>query len=169
MEEKNIVIGKREKKGVIGIAIAAVILILFRGIFNIIFIPTESMMPTIQKNNICLGWHLPFVFGDPFNLARGDIITFFSENGKYQLCKRIIGVEGDEIDFADGYVFINGEMIDEPYLQGKADSYSSKSFYVPKNCVFCLGDNRENSEDSRFFNNPYISVDRITNKIIYIF
>jgi len=91
------------------------------------------------------------------------------EYNKY-LLKRIIGVPGDEIEFHDGYVYINGAICDESaYLDKDIETNCDKSFTVPNNSYFVMGDNREHSTDSRFFESPYILEDDIMGRVFYHF
>ena len=96
---------------------------------------------------------------------RGDIIAFWSgEEGKL-MSKRVIGLPGDTIEFHNGYVYINGVMADErEYIDEDIETNSNKVFNVPAECVFVLGDNRENSYDSRYWNLPYVSYKDIKGK-----
>ena len=84
---------------------------------------------------------------------RGDIIVFRSPtNVNRDFIKRIIGVPGDvvEIDQATETVKVNGEAIDEPYIAGRTVCRSTCGpWVVPKRAYFVLGDNRQNSTDSR--------------------
>ncbi len=93
-----------------------------------------------------------FPFGRP---ERGDIVVFippvFSEK---PYIKRVIGLPGETVEIGrDGYVYINGQRLEEPYIQGGiTDCNPPKcSWTVPGNSVFVLGDNRRNSSDSRIF------------------
>lgn len=88
-------------------------------------------------------------------LKRGDICVFSendTSNGKF-LVKRVIGVAGDEIEIKDGRVFLNGKKLHEPYLADSVQTFPEgiSKFSVKKGEVFCLGDNRGNSHDSRYF------------------
>lgn len=101
----------------------------------------------------------------------GDIVVFYSKEEKNYICKRIIGLPGDTISFYDGRVYLNGMILNESdyldYTKRYTKTYSIKdSFVVPENHVFVLGDNRTNSKDSRFFDNPYISQKDIVGKAI---
>lgn len=75
-----------------------------------------------------------------------DIVTIYSSDlGKY-LCKRVIGLEGDTIDIKDGIVYRNGSRLDEAYNK---DKETNGRYTVDTNEVFVMGDNRNNSTDSR--------------------
>ena len=96
---------------------------------------------------------------------RGDII-FFEKDGEL-LSKRVIGIAGDTITFVDGKVVINDEVLDESeYLAEEIRTECEKTFEVPRNCVFVLGDNREDSYDSRYWDEPYVRLRDIEGKLI---
>ncbi len=83
---------------------------------------------------------------------RGDVIVFqYPVLPNRDFIKRIIGVAGDtiEIDPEENQVLVNGEIIDEPYVQGPTTCFSQCEFVVPADSYFVLGDNRPNSSDSR--------------------
>ena len=80
------------------------------------------------------------------------------------LVKRVIGLPGDTITFADGYVYINGEKLEEEYLPVKGVTECDKSFTVPEGCFFPMGDNRTGSNDARSWANPYVKVSAILAK-----
>ena len=79
----------------------------------------------------------------------------FLEIGKRSYIKRVIGLPGDHIEIKEGKVFVNGEQLDEPYLQpGVVTDVIGPGFddfTVPENCVFAMGDNRNHSTDCRAF------------------
>lgn len=96
-------------------------------------------------------------FGEP---QRGDVIVFTppppGQDKPY--IKRVIGLPGDTVEVHDEGVYVNGARLDEPYLEGRTSNcrYSDPQFcgtkvVVPKGSVFVMGDNRNNSEDSRKF------------------
>lgn len=175
---KNKIEEKREKKSlwiseirncILCIVITEVmVFILFHVIFCIVSTPTESMMPTFCPKDIAICYRGAYRNSEP---QRGDIISFKhyhdGENKKY--LKRVIGIAGDEISFVDGYVYINGEKWDESaYIGEDVETNCTKTFVVPQGYVFVLGDNRENSRDSRYWDNPYVSVEDILDKEVFI-
>ena len=79
---------------------------------------------------------------------------YFLEIGKKSYIKRVIGLPGEHLKIQDGKVYINGKLLDEPYLQPDVTTIQSGVFYdviIPEKCLFVMGDNREASMDSRSF------------------
>lgn len=105
----------------------------------------KSMMPTLVDGE-------RFDLHKPTIIARGDIVVFTDPiDGDYS-GKRVIGLGGDIIEFHTfGTVYVNGELLDEPYLypNTKTYAYHTNKFVVPTSYVFVLGDNRNVSADSR--------------------
>lgn len=93
------------------------------------------------------------------------------EIGKESYIKRVIGLPGDHIQISNGKVYINGEELDEPYLQEGVTTnmgkYAFSDLIVPENCVFAMGDNREHSTDSRAFG--CIPLEKIEGKVLIRF
>lgn len=123
-----------------------------------IYIPSGSMIPTI---NIEDRLFVSRIYNYN-NLNRGDIIVFYSEEFQESMIKRLIGLPGDIIEIKNGVVFVNEEELVEEYVIEK-DEYSGY-FEVPEGKYFFLGDNRINSKDSRYWENPYISEKDIEGK-----
>ena len=65
------------------------------------------------------------------------------------------------MSFADGYVYINGEKLEEFYLPARGITESDQVFRVPEGCVFFLGDNRTGSLDARFWADPYVEISQL--------
>lgn len=84
-------------------------------------------------------------------------VYYFLEIGKESYIKRVIALPGEHLEIKDGKVYINGEELDEPYLQDNVVTQAGTEqnpYYdliVPENCVFVMGDNRSGSTDSRSF------------------
>lgn len=167
-KESDVLRRYKNKRSVVGAATAAVglgcLLALFSVAIKTTVVASGSMEPTLMTGDVNVFNRLAYVNHE---VQRGDIITFWSEELSEHMSKRIVGVAGDHIDFHDGYVFINGLLADESlYLDEDIETNCSKSFDVPDGCVFVLGDNRENSVDSRFFDNPYIPEKDIIGKYL---
>ena len=125
-------------------------------------IPSGSMETTIPKKTLLISWQLPYVMGDPVP-ERGNIVTFWSDELDKLLVKRVIGLPGDTVSFSGGYVYINGQRLEEDYLdqQGGTISPNQTSFTVPEGCLFFLGDNRSGSNDARYWEESYIPVGNV--------
>ncbi len=115
-------------------------------------IPSESMVPTLKVGDRILANKFVYRFWEP---ERGDIIVFDSVEGgdDETLIKRVVGVAGDEIQVQGGTLYVNGEPQDEPYLN--KEPRPSRTSYGPTKVwlghIFVMGDNRDNSGDSRIF------------------
>lgn len=127
-------------------------------------LPTYSMLPTLLDgdymlaNKFIFGVKLPFSEKRHFVLRmpqRGEIIIFQSPTKpRRALVKRVIGVEGDIIKGENKQIFVNGDLIEEPYVQHIDNSFqdgrdSFGHYRVPEGKIFVLGDNRDDSIDSR--------------------
>lgn len=149
----------------IAVAIAALILIFLKPII----VQQQSMEPNFHGGDYLITSRQAYrLFGDP---ERGDVIVFKSElttdDGEQKcLIKRIIGLPGDLVEIKDGYVYINGEEIDEPYVKEQGLSGDMEALTVPQNELFVMGDNRAVSEDSRSPRVGTISEDTIVGKVI---
>ncbi|MGI9049165.1 MAG: signal peptidase I [Rubrobacteraceae bacterium] len=114
------------------------------------WIPSESMVHTLEVGDRVLTNKFIYDFTSP---KRGDIVVFKSvEGSNEELIKRVVGVPGDKISVQAGRLYVNNKLQKEPYVN---KDLPDKSFFgptkVPPNHVFCMGDNRANSRDSRFF------------------
>ncbi|HHX61027.1 MAG TPA: signal peptidase I [Epulopiscium sp.] len=134
------------------IAFAVIVaLLITRFVVTHTVIPSGSMIPTIQIKDHLIINRVPFYFTDP---KSGEIVVFQQDKA---LIKRVIGVPGDTLDIKDGNVYINGSQLDEPYLYEPNSTYSfmmdemALPLEIPEDMYFMMGDNRDNSEDSRYF------------------
>ena len=145
------------------ILILAAVFVTFKFILQIAWVPSGSMETTLPTKSVLVGLHLPYVVGSPMP-ERGDIVTFWSDELNKVLVKRVIGLPGDEITFAGGFVYINGQQLEEDYLPAQGITECDKSFTVPEGCFFPMGDNRTGSNDARSWANPYVPVSAIQAK-----
>ena len=150
---------------VIVLAIAAA---LFLNSFIIVNarVTSGSMENTIMTGDRVLGLQFSYWFSDP---QRGDVVIFkYPDNEQENYIKRIIGLPGEVIQIVEGRVYVNNELLDEPYL--KETTYGNFGPYeVPEGHYFMLGDNRNNSEDSRYWRNKYVAKDKILGKAYWIY
>lgn len=143
------------------IIIALVVaMILKTCVFANAVIPTCSMRETIQENDRVIASRLVYDFNDP---QRGDIIIFkfpddYAKGITTYYVKRIIGLPGETVTITGGSVYItdvngNTQMLEEDYVVGKTyEGFLENGTYtVPENSYFVMGDNREDSEDARYW------------------
>lgn len=134
-------------------AALAIALVIKTFLFQAFYIPSTSMVPTLKVGDRVLVNKLSYHLHD---VHRGDIVVFGAPPGTEtaqikDLVKRVVGLPGDSIEGrSDGHIYINGRMLNEPYLHG----VPSKTFgpvQIPANSYFVLGDNRQASKDSTVF------------------
>lgn len=115
-------------------------------------IPSASMEPMLQTGDRLIADKLSYTQNvDP---VAGDIVIFAKPSDGTRLIKRVIAVAGQTVDIYDGHVYVDGDELSEPYAQGdtyKLESSIAYPYAVPAGCVWVMGDNRENSSDSRVF------------------
>ncbi|MBQ3548772.1 MAG: signal peptidase I [Oscillospiraceae bacterium] len=142
------------------VVILAAVFVIFRFVIQLAWVPSGSMETTIPTKCALLGWRLPFVVSDVVP-ERGDIITFWSDELGKVLVKRAVGLPGEEVSFRDGYVYIDGEKLEESYLPAQGITECDRTFVVPEGSVFFLGDNRTGSLDARFWQEPYVEISQL--------
>ena len=145
------ILNRREVYDWIQCLITALIICVMIFVFfiRVIDVVGTSMLPTLQHGNKML------VSGFLYQPKSGDVVVFQADSSDPDkaLVKRVIAVSGDDIniDFDKGIVYVNGEPIEEPYIneltKTKLDFIGPKE--VPEGCVFVMGDNRNASTDSR--------------------
>ena len=97
---------------------------------------------------------------------RFDIVVF--DLGDSKLVKRVVGLPGETLEIKEGHVYINGEInesVDEHIKETYIGDYGP--YTIPENCYFMMGDNRNNSLDSRFWENKFVEEDDILGKVIF--
>ena len=125
-------------------------------------VPTGSMQSTIMIGDRLIGNRLAYLFSDP---KRGDIVMFLWPDDESEIfIKRVIGLPGDTVQVLGGQLYINGERYEEDYLNEEMRNEDTELFTVPEDCYFMMGDNRNNSRDSRAWKNPYVAKDKILGK-----
>lgn len=146
-------------------------------------IPSGSMIPTlligdhILVNKFIYGTNIPFsdkrilIFKKP---EKGDIIVFkYPENPKRDFIKRVIATEGDVIEGKNKLIYVNGMPLNEPYIQhsdgrvllDKRDQFGPEE--VPKGKMFVMGDNRDQSYDSRYWG--FVDMNEVLGKAFILY
>ena len=119
-------------------------------IFEPFIVPSPSMDPTLKVGDKVIINKIAYRVG---SIERGDIVAFHSPLEEKDLVKRAVAVEGDEITLtSEGEIYINGERIIESYIPAdQVVSYINQTVTLGEDEVFVMGDNRNNSFDSRYF------------------
>ena len=142
-------------------------------------IPAGSLIPTIIAGD----WIVTIKVWSTENLKRKDMIVFpFPPDPSINYIKRVIGLPGETLEISKDLVFINGELIDEPYAyfepkerssmqaQGLTDDAPVSRFgpiVIPEGKLFVMGDNRYNSADSRYWG--FVELETVKSKAWFIY
>jgi len=129
-------------------------------------VPTGSMEPIVMPGDRLLVNRLEYVFYEP---QRGDIVMFkFPDDEEVDYLKRIIGLPGETVTIKKGLVYINDSKVplSEPYLNDPPEG-DYGPFVVPEGCYFMLGDNRNISQDARFWDNKFVKKEKIVGKAFF--
>lgn len=149
-----------------------VTIIVFAVFFRTATVSGDSMFPTLHNNDKLYIWKYKYV------PKRGDIVPIIKgQNINKNIIKRIIAVEGDMLDVqfdsdSIGQVFVNGEALDEPYINGTMHRFGMEVEYpqvIPKGYLAVFGDNRDHSSDSRFDEVGLVKVEDVVGKAVWIF
>ena len=151
---------------VMGIALIVAIVVNNFVIINAT-VPTNSMANTINENDKLFGYRLAYLFFEP---QRGDVVIFehqcYKKSEKEALVKRVVAIEGDTVEIIDGVLYRNGKVIEEAFLMEPMEG-TYGPYVVPADCYFLLGDNRNISDDARFWDYPYVKKDDIIAKAVF--
>ncbi|QXE03079.1 signal peptidase I [Terribacillus sp. DMT04] len=159
-------------KALVIAVIIAVVVRMF--LFAPIVVDGPSMQPTLHDNDFMIVNKLSYHLHDP---ERKDIVVFHATEEKDYI-KRVIGIPGDHVEMIDDTLYINGEVVEEPYLESEKEALAdggnlTNDFKledlpgnyeeIPEGYVLVLGDNRRNSTDSRYIG--LIPEDQIVGKV----
>jgi signal peptidase I len=177
MDEK-----KKKKKSIVreyteAFLIAIVLALLIRMfVIEAFKIPSGSMIPTLLVGDHLLVSKFVYKFTEP---KRGDIVVFkYPDGPSRNFIKRIVAVGGDTVEIKDKAVFVNGIRQEESYVQHLFQDvlqarFSTRDNFgpidVPQNHYFMLGDNRDSSLDSRFWDNRFVNRRTIVGKALIIY
>lgn len=142
-------------------------------------IPSESMEKTIMTGDRIFGFRMSYGINFDFfgkhiskkmkDPERFDIIIFKYPDDESQLfIKRLIGLPGETLEIRGGKVYINGsqEPLDDSFVPEQPADLDFGPYEIPEDCYFMLGDNRNHSKDSRYWDNTFVTFDEIVGKAI---
>lgn len=140
-------------------------------IFEPYLVEGRSMYPTLINHERLIVYKLGYFFSDP---EKGQIVVFrYPQDQRRDFIKRVIATAGDTVELRDGKVFVNDRLIEENYTWKKDPKGLNHSNYrksvVPRDTIFVLGDNRNNSEDSRFADVGYVPLDLVKGRAVIAF
>ena len=124
----------------------------------------SSMYPTLNSGDNLITSKISYKLSEP---ERGDIIVLEAPDSPGDdYIKRIVGLPNDHLEIKDGDVFINGKKLDEPYLGG-IETDGEEDIIIPSGYYFVMGDNRDESHDSRIDKVGVISRNSIVGKSVF--
>ena len=159
--------GKELRDWVVSIGAAVLIALMIRTfIVELYVVDGPSMKPTLQHDERLVVNKFIYYVRDP---NKGEIIVFrYPSDTSRDFIKRVIATAGDTIEIKDGRVYVNDQLQREDYILEKTKGEYSKAT-VPEGTVFVMGDNRNNSEDSRFSDVGFVPLDLVKGKAVLIF
>ena len=160
-------LGEEIKDWIVSIAIAVVLALGIRYfIVELYLVDGPSMRPTLQSAERLVVNKFIYRFRAP---ERGEILVFrYPRDPSRDFIKRVIAVPGDTVEIKDGRVYVNSTILNEPYILSKTrGDYPLAT--VPEGHIFVMGDNRNNSEDSRFADVGFVPYELIKGKAILVF
>ncbi|MDO4647649.1 MAG: signal peptidase I [Eubacteriales bacterium] len=188
MEQKNEEKNEEKKKSIMSevldyvkmIAIVLAVVLIVDGVVLInARIPSGSMEKTIMTGDRIFGLRLAYglnidLLGFEYSTKwkdpeRYDIVIFHYPDDESQLyIKRIIGLPGETVEIRQGKVYINGseKPLEDSFINGEPVG-DFGPYEVPEDSYFMLGDNRQNSKDSRYWNNKFVRFDQIVGKALF--
>jgi len=122
-----------------------------------------SMQPNLYVGYRMMTEKVSYLLHEP---RRGDIVIVEQSHGQTNLVKRVIGLPGETIESRDGHTYINGELLDEPWVTYFGGRYFPP-IQIPEGHIFIIGDNRPNSHDSRAIG-P-VPIDAIQGRAIFVY
>ena len=160
-------LGEEVKDWLVSIVVAVVLAFLIRQfVVELYIVDGPSMRPTLQSQQRLVVNKFIYRFRAP---EKGEILVFqYPRDPSRDFIKRVIAVPGDTVEIKDGRVLVNDQVLSEDYILEKTRGDYPKST-VPEGTVFVMGDNRNNSEDSRFADVGFVPDALIKGKAVLVF
>ena len=149
---------------IVGAIVLALIIRTF--IVELYIVDGPSMRPTLQHDERLVVNKFIYRIRDP---QKGEILIFrYPRDPSRDFIKRVIAVAGDTIEMKEGRVYVNDELQREDYILEKTRTEYPKTT-IPEGTIFVMGDNRNNSEDSRYSDVGFLPLENVKGKAILVF
>lgn len=164
-EEKKHSVQKEIKEWARSIILAVILAVIIRMFFLEVFlVEGESMFPALQHHERLVVNKVTYFLSEP---EKGDIVVFnFAPQRDF--IKRVVALEGDVVEIIDGRLYIDNELINEPFIENHSKTNFGPAV-VPEGHAFVLGDNRSNSMDSKDSAVGYVSLEKVKGKAFLVF
>lgn len=150
------------------ILFAILLAVIFRTyIFRTAYAMSVSMEPTLHEGQILIISKVNYLVGEP---ERGDIVVIDSRQDKLEhlnLIKRVVGLPGETVEIKDNRVYIDGKLLDPDFTQSPTPDFGFKKTTIPEGMYMVMGDNRENSRDSRFESVGFVEGDFFQGEAVF--
>lgn len=165
--EKEMSTASELKDWIVSIVVAVALAMFIRTfIVELYVVDGPSMRPTLESEERLVVNKFIYRFRPP---EKGEVLVFqYPRDPSRDFIKRVIATPGDTIEIREGRVLVNDQLLTEDYILEKTRSEYPKST-VPEGRIFVMGDNRNNSEDSRFADVGFVPYDLIKGKAILVF
>lgn len=139
---------------------AIAIVLVFNFVLMLNQVPSESMEMTVMTDDIIISTRY-----DADEIERYDVMVFTPpDHPNLYFIKRVIGLPGETITVENGSVYADGVKLDDSFVNGEMDSSGDGIYVVPEGCYFMMGDNRNYSNDSRFWETKYVPIENFVAK-----
>ena len=150
------------------ILFAILLAVIFRTyIFRTAYAMSVSMEPTLHEGQVLIISRVNYLIGEP---ERGDIVVIDSRQDKLEhlnLIKRVVGLPGETVEIKDNRVYIDGKALEPDFTEAPTPDFGFHTTTIPEGKYMVMGDNRENSRDSRFESVGFIEGEYLQGKAVF--